>query len=167
MIDKRYKKDGLKIVDKEIIPIGNSRGVELHSADGCRKIILPYKENEKLCDTVQEFVRANRNCIDRMRKYLDIYMIYEAYIQDEDSIFKAIRHSFSHSRKKLTHKPTVTILEELFNDKKIDFNKSKHRKIYNEKFRQLADECEKLLLKELLGKIPKKPNFLDYFFRTS
>jgi len=83
---------------------------------GCKKCqTLEAKVRDLIAsngiDAEVEKVTDINKMIDRIKKYMDMYIIYETYSKKEDVELKAIRHSFSHSRDRLTHKQTIIILK--------------------------------------------------------
>lgn len=163
--DERFEnKKGL--IKREMIYFPKSQGVILsNSSNEIMHVIVTSDKNKKLFELLENYRKASASFIDRTKKYMDMYIIYEAYSAKEDAELKAIRHSFSHSRDKLTHKSTVTTLKKLFGDIKIDFIKLKHRNIYKEKFDELLNECNHLLTNQIIKKLTKKPNILKFYYK--
>jgi oligoendopeptidase F len=90
-------------------------------------------------------------------------MVYEGLSGEPDKELKAIRHSLSHSRKKMTSKKTVETLRHLFGDTKIDLAKQKHAKLFGMKIRQLRKESEKLLTQEIIKSLAQSERFFDRY----
>jgi len=163
--DERFEKQK-GLIKRKMIYFSKSQGVTLsNSSNEDMFVIVTSDKNKKLFELLENYRKASASFIDRIKKYMDMYIIYETYSTKEDAELKAIRHSFSHSRDRLTHKPTITILNKLFGDIKIDFGKLKHRNIYKEKFNELLNKCNQLLTSQILKKITKKPNILGFYYK--
>jgi hypothetical protein len=156
------KKRGLIKRYTYIFPL--SRNVILkNSNNDVVEIIVKSDKNLKLYELLENF-HCGYRLNDRERKYINLFIVYEALSADLDIELKAIRHSFAHSRKYLNHKQTVQALLNLFGDVKIDLNRYKHKKIFNEKYKELLIICNNLLVNAILEKAPKKPNFLKRYY---
>ena len=116
-----------------------------------------------LCDSLGAY-RKGTTISSREEKYRNLYQVYEQFSEELDPQLKAIRHSLSHPRKKLTSKKTIETLYQLFGDKKMNLYNYKHAKVFRAKIKQLKDTSEKMLIKEILKILPSSPNFLDKYY---
>lgn len=126
-------------------------------------IIIKRDRYLSLYDLLEAY-RKGTQLVSREEKYRNLYQIYEQLAEEQDQELKAIRHSLSHPRRTLTSKRTVETLQSLFGDTKINLQKYKHAKIFREKYRQLKDESETLLIEEILKILPSTPNFLGKYY---
>ncbi|MCK5595078.1 hypothetical protein KAI19_02740 [bacterium] len=158
-------KERVGFIKREIQKTPSCIEIGLGETEEDISVVILVNKNKKLVELIENYNKGNGTYIDRMKKYLDIYIVYESLSPKQNIDLKAIRNSFSHSRKNITHKQTVNALMIMFGDVKINFNKRNHNKIFNEKYHKLLNECNKLLAKEIMNKIPKKPNLLDRHYK--
>jgi len=126
-------------------------------------IIVRSDRFPSLYDLVEAH-RKGTQISNREEKYRNLYQIYEELSKEENQELKAIRHSLSHPRKSLTSKKTIEILHSLFGDTKINLQIYKHAKVFRQKYEQLKNESETLLIQEILKILPSSPNFLNKYY---
>ena len=122
----------LKILERKILGIPLSRGVQLVQGDHVINVLILKDRFSLLCELLENFGKGKR-LVSREEKYRNFYQVFEALSREPDPELRAIRHSLSHTRKKLTDKKTSLILLSLFGDLKIDLTKYKHAKIFRKK----------------------------------
>ena len=126
-------------------------------------VLIRWDRFPAFCDSLVAY-RKGTTISSREEKYRNLYQVYEQFSKEPDQELKAIRHSLSHPREKLTSKKTIETLYHLFGAKKINLYKYKHAKVFRAKYKQLKDESEKLLIREILKILPSSPNFLDKYY---
>jgi hypothetical protein len=157
-----------RLIKRKVFNFPFSREVELINEYRLKKghTILTIIRSDRfplLYELLESYHKGIR-LVSREEKYRNLYLIYEQFEKEQNEELKAIRHSISHSRKKLTDKRTTEILRSLFGDEKIDLKKYKHAKIFRKKLIILRHESEILLIKEILKTLPPKPNFLGKYY---
>jgi len=113
---------------------------------------------------ILHYYQKGYNLVSRMERYRNLYLAYEQLTQEIELPFRAIRHSLSHSRNKLTDKKVVNYLITNFGDIKINLNKYSNNKKFYCVFRRMGENCEHILLMKLLEIIPEKPNLFGKYY---
>ena len=126
-------------------------------------IIIRSDRFPSLYDLLGAYYKGTR-ISSRQERYRNLYQVYEELSNEQDQELKAIRHSLSHPRKRLTSKKTIETLRLLFGDTKVNLQIYKHAKVFREKYKELKSESEPLLVKKILKIIPSSPNFLDRYY---
>lgn len=116
-----------------------------------------------LFELLETYCKALR-LVSREEKYRKLYQIYEELSTEIDMELKAIRHSLSHSRRKLTDKKTTATLISMFGDVKVNLETYRHAQVFKKKLERLKQETHRLLVEEILRILPEKPNFLGVFY---
>jgi len=172
----RLKKHG-KLIKREVITFPLAREVTLlpngflpkgtdwswSELKGGISVIIRSDMFPALYDLLGNYYKGVR-IASREERYRNLYQVYECLSEEQDNDLKAIRHSLSHSRKKMTNKTTVEILHSLFGDTKINLLNPTHAKVFRKKIELLKDESERLLVKEILKIVPSSKNFLDKYY---
>lgn len=167
--DEYLQKKHGNLVDREIFEFPLARRVEMIRTDPYsnikrRVLIIIRSDRYPLLYELLETYHKGTRLTSREEKYRILYQVYEQLSKEQNQKLKSIRHSLSHPREKLTHKKTIETMHSLFGDTKINLAKYRHAKVFREKLKQLKDESEKLLIKEILKIIPSSPNFLDRYY---
>lgn len=176
VMDEEYKnnyyqeKHG-KLVSREVVTFPFARKVTLlpegkWSRSEKISVIVRSDRFPILCELLGNYYKGV-HIASREERYRNLYQIYECLSEEQDTELKSIRHSLSHSRKKMTNKTTVEILEALFGDVKINLSIYKHAKVFRKKMELLKDKSEKLLIKEILKILPSEKNFFDEYYMPS
>jgi len=157
-----------KLVKREVFEFPFAREVELmrgppHSKTEQHMLIIIRSDRFPRLYELLEAHHKGIRLVSREEKYRNLYQVYEQLSKEQNQELKSIRHSLSHSRKKLTDKKTVETLRSLFGDTKINLMKYKHAKVFCEKLIQLKGESEFLLIKEILKTLPSSPNLGEYY----
>jgi len=104
------------------------------------------------------------NLVGRIERYRNLYLAYEQLTDNVEFHIRAIRHSFSHSRVKLTNKKVREFLIENFGDVKINLKKYSHRTIFLKTLRELGIKCESIIVDKILRIIPDTPNLWEKYY---
>lgn len=150
-------------VSKATFDLPMSREVTLHKEENEVKIIIRSDRFPTLFELLENYHKGLR-LASREEKFKNFYQVYEGLSSEADLELRAIRHSLSHSRRKLTSKIVSAALVKMFGDTKIDLMKYRHAKVFRTKLNQLKKETEKMLVDELLRILPAEPNFLGVLY---
>jgi hypothetical protein len=167
--DEYLQKKHGKLVYRELCEFPLAREVELmrgkpHSENKhCHWVIIRSDRFPILYELLESYHKGIR-LVSREEKYRNLYQVYEQLSKEQNQELKSIRHSRSHSRKKLTDKKTAETLHSLFGDTKINLAKYKHAKIFRQKLKLLKSKSEILLIEEILKILPLTPNFLGVYY---
>ena len=85
-------------------------------------------------------------------------MSLEYLVDDIELPFRAVRHSLSHSRKKLTNPKIIKYLVNNYGDVKINLDKYSHNKQFQKTLRQIGEKVESILVEKLINRIPDNVN---------
>lgn len=139
---------------------------EYHQYDGEIQIIIRSDIYPNLYE-ILNYYQKGYNLVSRKERYRNLYLAYEQLTQQIELPFRAIRHSLSHSRSKLTDEKVVKYLINNFGDVKLNLDKYSNNKKFYCVFRMMGQKCEHLILKKMLELIPDKPNlFNKYYYPT-
>jgi hypothetical protein len=168
-IHESFERDHGKLLKKEVFEFPLAKNVTLSKGEirtstwHAKSIIVRTDRFPSLYDLLGAYYKGTQ-ISNRETKYRNLYQVYEALSEAPDQELKAIRHSFSHAREKLTSKKTVEILHSLFGDTKINLHLRKHSRVFYEKYKQLKEESEPLLVKKILEITPSSPNFQGQYY---
>jgi hypothetical protein len=154
---------GIEVSARNVFDLPMSREVTLRKGRTEIKVIVRSDCFRMLFELLENYHKGLR-LVSREEKYKNFYQVYEELSAATDPELKAIRHSLSHSRRKLTSKGTTAALFSMFGDVKVDLRIYQHAQIFKRKLAQLREESEKLLVIEILKILPEKPNFLGVFY---
>lgn len=127
------------------------------------EIILRSNKYPNLYE-VLNYYRSGYSLIPRKERYRNIYMALEQISEDIELPFRAVRHSLSHSRKKLTNPKTKNYLMDNFGDVIINLDIYAHNKHFQRVLRQIGEKVESILVERLLCIIPKHQNYLERYY---
>jgi len=166
--DNYYQEKHGKLVSREVITFPFARKVTLlpngnWSQSEKISVIVRSDRFPILCELLGNYYKGVQ-IASREERYRNLYQVYECLSEEKDNELKSIRHSLSHSRKKMTSKTTVEILHSLFGDIKINLSNYKHAKVFRKKLELLRDKSEKLMVKEILKILPSDKNFLGEYY---
>ena len=154
---------GVGVSDRNVFDFPMSREVTLRKGRTEIKVIVRSDRFKMLFELLENYHKGLR-LVSREEKYKNFYQVYEEFSAETDPELKAIRHSLSHSRRKLTSKGTTATLFSMFGDVKVDLRICRHAQIFKRKLAHLREESETLLVKEILKILPEQPNFLGVFY---
>lgn len=158
-----------KLINRQVFEFPPSREVEIVRPDpniNVKRHILVIIRSDRfpvLYELLENYHKGIR-LVSREEKYRNLYQVYEALSKEQDQELKSIRHSLSHPREALTSKKTIETLRSLFGDTKINLQTYKHAKVFRKRLRLLKNETQKLLIKEMLERLPSSPNLLDKYY---
>ena len=170
--DEYRQKEHGKLVSREVITFPLAREVTLLAKGTCfeskRRIsVIVRNDRFPILYELLESHHKGVRLVSREEKYRNLHQVYEHFSEKQDIELKSIRHSLSHTRKKMTDKKTTEILHSLFGDTKIDLSNCKHAKVFQKKLELLRGESEKLVIKEILKIMPSSKNFLGVYYMPS
>lgn len=122
------------------------------------KIAVLLDKHPKIYE-ILKYYKDGYNLIPRKERYRNIYMSLELLVDDIELPFRAIRHSISHSRNKLTNPKVRKYLMNNFGDVKINLNKYSHNNQFQKILRQIGEKVELILVKKILDMIPENVNY--------
>jgi len=160
-----YRNYLLKRKEREfkIAKLPISLQIHLENSENESLIIIFRSTTNKLMYELSDNFRISNSEGVIEERYKKAYLIYEELSHNQDSELKAIRHSLSHSRGSLTHKPTIEILIKLFGDKKLDLNNKKHKEILKKKLFELLDNVKSLYIAEVFKYIDISEKIGNYY----
>jgi len=132
--------------------------------DGTEIQVIVRRDRFPILYELIENYHKGLRLVSREEKYKNFYQVYEELSKESDVELKAIRHSLSHSRRKLTDKKTIATLISMFGDVKINLAKHRHAQIFKRNLQRLRQESHRLLVEEILKIVPDKPNFYGAFY---
>ena len=86
-------------------------------------------------------------------------MALEQLVDDIGLPFRAVRHSLSHSRNKLTNPKVKDYLMKNYGDVKINLDKYSHNKQFQKILRQVGEKVESILVEKIIYMIPENVDY--------
>ncbi len=127
--------------------------------------IAVLKDKHPSLYEIFKYYKDGYNLVPRKERYRNIYIALEQLVDDIELPFRAVRHSLSHSRNKLTNPKVRAYLMKNYGSVKIDLDKYSHNKQFQIILRQIGEKTESILVDKLLERIPEKVDYASgYYF---